>query len=270
VLLAEEEPVAADGAVMDALFKESAERGDAGAGPDHDDVTGGVGGEVEGAGFLDVNRDILKKCLGMVGQKAGGETFLRPAMGLVADNFNTEMRFAGVFVKRGGNGVKARSDRREAGKEGLRGWEPAAAEFLEDIDVIAGIDVIRQKVGVVGDLQEACALGPIGHKVGQAGDNFAVSAVEGEVAPQGVAQGHSFPPGISNRRDRVKTEEVDDLGDEGRRILSEGAEGIAGGIAESAAIKVEDKMARVLVGARPGESIVTGEFRQERILAGEW
>src|SRR5207245_10087286 len=56
-LVAEEQPVAAGRLGSHALVKESAKRGDAGAGADHDDGHGGVGRQAEIMRLLDMGSD---------------------------------------------------------------------------------------------------------------------------------------------------------------------------------------------------------------------
>ena len=89
-----------------ALLHEGAERRDAGAGADHDDVFVGRGQREMLVG-LELDPD-ARAALEPLGDVIGGDALARAAMALVAHGRNQQMRLLADFAARGGDRIGAR------------------------------------------------------------------------------------------------------------------------------------------------------------------
>ena len=119
--VAEEQPGAARRPGRAALLRKGAERGDARAGPDHDDV--GIRlRQAEMAVRLEA-RPHRPAALQAVGDEGRGDPAPRPAVGLVADGRDEEVRLVADLFPRGGDRVGAR---RERAGDGLTSWSAAS------------------------------------------------------------------------------------------------------------------------------------------------
>src|SRR5262245_21064821 len=103
--------MAALGAFQSSLFEKCAEGSDACAGTDHDDVLRIVLGQPEGAGFLDVNRNISFAQFGMISEPAGTQSFFLPTMGFVPDHGDAQVRLVWMSIYGGGERVETWNNR---------------------------------------------------------------------------------------------------------------------------------------------------------------
>ena len=107
--VAEEEPVAASGAECAALMQEGTEGSDAGAGADHDDGRGGIGGETEFFVGLNVDGDAgAQRCA--FAEHGGADAAAIAIVRVVADDGDGGVEFAAVERGAGRNGVEARGE----------------------------------------------------------------------------------------------------------------------------------------------------------------
>ena len=107
--VAEEQPRATASAGGAALLHEGAERRDAGAGADHDDVPVRRRKREMLVGLeLDPQPAAFLEPLGDIGR---GDALSRAAMGLVAHGGNQQMRLFAYFAARGGDRIGARRQR---------------------------------------------------------------------------------------------------------------------------------------------------------------
>src|SRR5262249_12786175 len=99
VLMAEEQPVAAGRPGRHALVQEGTKRRNAGAGTDHDDRGGRVGGETEAIGLLHVDLDPVAG-RGAFRQIGGGDAEPATVADFVAHGVDGERDPAGVALER--------------------------------------------------------------------------------------------------------------------------------------------------------------------------
>src|SRR6266481_3691598 len=109
-------------------------------------------------------------------------------MGFVSDDGNADMRFAGVRLEGGGDGIKARYNGSKLRQKTFRCLKAGLIEFLEDVDIIASVNVIAEHFAIVDDFHESIALFALMYAFGETGENFSIGAIQGVIFEQRFAQ----------------------------------------------------------------------------------
>src|SRR5215471_21391056 len=102
------------------LFEKSAERRDARAGTNHNDVGRIIFRQAKGARFLNVNRDVLNEHFCMVCEEARGQSLLLAPVCLVANHRNTNLNLTRMRLKGRSDGIKARNNWGELRQKSFR------------------------------------------------------------------------------------------------------------------------------------------------------
>src|SRR5260221_11723339 len=132
MLFAKKKPVASCRSVQRALFDESAERRDAGARSNHDDVARAVLRQTKVSRLLNINRDGFRAHRSVVGHEAAGQAGLRSSVGFVANDGDAEMDLVWMGGERRGNRIESRGNGGKLRQENLRRFEPGLVELLQN------------------------------------------------------------------------------------------------------------------------------------------
>lgn len=261
VRVAEEQPVATGGGDGFALLHEGAERRDAGARADHDDVLRAVGGQAEALVVLDVDLHLRAFLAG--GEEMRGRAPAGRVASGVLDMGNGEVRFVA-------DGLAARCDRIQARLQRTQGLDqrfggPCARMVVQQVDDLRIGHQRGQCLALVGREQAVQRVAAGVRGVG--GDEGAAQAGDLAALAQPVAQGQ----GVRAHGDRcggIEAEFGDDRLDQGRRILDDHAERVARFVVQAGAFQRQFDVADIFFRAAAGDALVGEQLGDERALAG--
>ena len=198
MLVAEEQPGMPAHPGRRAFLQEGTERGDAGAGADHDDGDGRVRRQAEMAG-LDACQD-LPVHRRAVGEERAGDTVPHPAAPLRPHHANAEMHLAGFGPQRGRDRIQPRFQCRH-GFNQVKQTRPGGGERLQQVRVLG-----LRAVLAVGQAAEGGGLyrnGGVGQQqhraVERAGDVHLPGECLAHGAHHAVRAGHQFVTGGTQR-----------------------------------------------------------------------
>ena len=146
VRVAEQQPVAAAGIDRTAFLHKTAERCDAGARADHDDVARGVGGQPEAFVAFDEYRQRHAFFAG--GEKMRGRTPALCVAVLVLDMRDSEVRFIADSLAAGGDGIEPRLQWTQRFDQRL--GSPCAGICLQQIDDLRRCHQCGQAIALIG------------------------------------------------------------------------------------------------------------------------
>ena len=227
MLFPEEQPVPPGRALQNALFQKGAERREAHARAAHDDVRRAVLRQAERARLLHIDRNVLHEHVGVVGEEAGGQSLLGAAVSLITHHGDAQMRLVGVRLQRGGDGIQPRHHRRELGEKRGGRLEPRLVEFLQDVHVVAGIDVFAQGVAVIDEFHQPVALFALRNALGQGRHHLPVRPVDGVIPQQRLPERRGLALRVVHRGPAIETQQRDHFLHQLRRVAAKSAQRIA-------------------------------------------
>ena len=187
-------------------------------------------------------------------------------MRLVAHDGDEEMHLARVRLQRRGNRIEPRHHRRQLRQKRRGRLKPRFVELVQDVHVVAGINVFTKGVAVIHQLHQPVALLALWNPLGQTRHDLPVRPVDGVIPEQRLPQRGGLALRVLHGGPAIETQQADHCLHQLRRMAAKNPQRITRRVGQAAPHQVQHKMPGVLRGALPGQPVMPRQFRQERIL----